>query len=165
MMDDLMKPAGAPTGPFYIDRDGDIADADGWFVCRPTRGVWGDDAAHAQWILEAFEARDRIEALTAERDALAAQVVENENLLSLYEGWLDRADKARLEAIAERAALAEKLARAVEATNLLIHADENLHQAISTPGANVGTARVNALEALDHLRTTLAKLEASHDAD
>ena len=101
------------------------------------------------------EAADRIEALTAERDALAAQVVENENLLSQCEDWLERADKSRLAAIAERDTLAEKLAEAVVALHIIDALDPEEH----INGCSSDALRGLVLRMGEAARAALAKLE------
>jgi len=117
MSDDLVRPIRPPQGPFFIDEDGDIADADDWLVCCPARDVWEDDQAHAQWVLKAFEAADRVTALEAELREARMQVLASD-------GQAAEAHAAQLKATAERDALAEKLERAVEALKAIGNQDE-----------------------------------------
>lgn len=59
LMDNSVVPFGAPRQPFRIDKQGDIVDADGWLVCRPARGLWHDDEAHARGVCDALNAYPR----------------------------------------------------------------------------------------------------------
>ena len=70
MTDTSETPLWAPRTPFFIDDDGDIADADGHLVCCPARDVWANDEAHALWVLRCFQDADRIAALEAEIERL-----------------------------------------------------------------------------------------------
>ncbi len=51
----FVEPDGAPYDvpqhPLRIDEDGDICDANGWLVACPARGVWKNDAEHAEQVL------------------------------------------------------------------------------------------------------------------
>ena len=47
-------PYDAPKHPFYMDKDGDICDANGWLVMVTPYGVWPDTEHHAQTVLAAL---------------------------------------------------------------------------------------------------------------